>query len=139
MSIAKFLDCIVFGLLGMEDYGSLRYATKFDPFLSLDCAGVEGRGYNQILPSGNLVLDSEFFCILCCPLLLIPSCDAFPSWKILAICRARPRPRSLRSRERRRKHFALRRRPWSPRRKRNRRLARARGPVVSSAYKTVTG
>ena len=30
---------------------------KFDPFLSLDCAGVEGvgaKGRDQILPSGNL-------------------------------------------------------------------------------------
>ena len=33
---------------------------KFDPFLSLDCAGVEGGGHNprkgrdQLLPSGNL-------------------------------------------------------------------------------------
>ena len=32
----------------------LRYAAKFDPFLSLDCARVEGVGA-QILPSGNLV------------------------------------------------------------------------------------
>ena len=31
----------------------LRYAAKFDPFLSLDCARVEGVGA-QILPSGNL-------------------------------------------------------------------------------------
>ena len=30
----------------------LRYAAKFDPFLSLDCARVEGG--DQILPSGNL-------------------------------------------------------------------------------------
>ena len=28
----------------------LRYAAKFDPFLSLDCARVDG----AILPSGNL-------------------------------------------------------------------------------------
>ena len=34
----------------------LRYAAKFDPFLSLDCARVEGGGKerDQILPSGNL-------------------------------------------------------------------------------------
>ena len=32
----------------------LRYAAKFDPFLSLDCARVEGVGA-QILPSGNPV------------------------------------------------------------------------------------
>ena len=39
----------------------LRYAAKFDPFLSLDCAKVEGtgaqKGRDQILPSGNLVAE----------------------------------------------------------------------------------
>ena len=41
--------------------GPLYYAAKFDPFLSLYCASVEGVGRNprkerdQILPSGNLV------------------------------------------------------------------------------------
>ena len=30
----------------------LHYAAKFDPFLSLECGRVEGRG--KILPSGNL-------------------------------------------------------------------------------------
>ena len=34
----------------------LRYAAKFDPFLSLDCVRVEG-GRDQILRSGNLVQD----------------------------------------------------------------------------------
>ena len=39
----------------------LRYAAKFDPFLSLDCARVEGvgEGRDQILPSGNLACDSS--------------------------------------------------------------------------------
>ena len=38
----------------------LRYAAKFDPFLSLDCAPTPStlaqsrKGRNQILPSGNL-------------------------------------------------------------------------------------
>ena len=36
----------------------LHYAAKFDPFLSLDCAWVEGveerKGRDPILPSGNL-------------------------------------------------------------------------------------
>ena len=33
----------------------LCYTAKFDPFLSLDCARVEGGGCgDQILPSGNL-------------------------------------------------------------------------------------
>ena len=36
---------------------SLGYAAKFDPFPSLDCAGVEGVG-DQILPSGNLETDN---------------------------------------------------------------------------------
>ena len=35
----------------------LRYAARFDPlfdsFLSLDCARVEGKGKDQILPSSN--------------------------------------------------------------------------------------
>ena len=36
----------------------LRYAAKFDPFLSLDCARVEGVGaqYKERKGSGNLVL-----------------------------------------------------------------------------------
>ena len=35
----------------------LRYTAKVDPFLSLDCARVEGgerKGRDQILPSGNI-------------------------------------------------------------------------------------
>ena len=39
----------------------LRCAAKFDPFLSLNCARVEGKGHNprrdQILPSVNLAQD----------------------------------------------------------------------------------
>ena len=41
---------------------SLRYAAKFDPFLSLDCARVEGvgaQGRDQILPSGNLAFQTH--------------------------------------------------------------------------------
>ena len=38
----------------------LRFAAKFDPFLSLDCARVEGRkGRDQILPCGNLMQKEE--------------------------------------------------------------------------------
>ena len=53
MAIAIFLDrmCLALRASGLW----LRYAVKFDPFLSLDCASVEGVGRNQILPSGNLV------------------------------------------------------------------------------------
>ena len=32
----------------------LHYTAKFDPFLSLDCARVEGGAKDQILPYGNL-------------------------------------------------------------------------------------
>ena len=43
----------------------LLFAAKFDPLLSLDCAGVErGWGHNQMLPSGTLgnctILTSSF-------------------------------------------------------------------------------
>ena len=31
-----------FGPLGLKDYGSSTLRSKFDPFLSLDCAGLEG-------------------------------------------------------------------------------------------------
>ena len=39
----------VFGPSGFWTMAPLRYAAKFDPFLSLDCARVEGVG-----TSGNL-------------------------------------------------------------------------------------
>ena len=43
MAIAKFLDCICLALqAGRTMDTPLRYAPKFDLFLSLDCAGVEG-------------------------------------------------------------------------------------------------
>ena len=41
----------------------LGYTAKFDQFLSLDCARVEGRGRDQILPYGNLAL-STFLLLL---------------------------------------------------------------------------
>ena len=63
-----------FGPLGLKDYGSATLRCKFDPFLSLDCGGLNlipsfpwivpgwrawGRnprkGRNLMLPSGNLV------------------------------------------------------------------------------------
>ena len=43
----------VFGHSGFWTMAPLCYAAKFDPFLSLDCARVEGMG-DQILPYGNL-------------------------------------------------------------------------------------
>ena len=44
MAIARFLDCMCFALWALRTLAPLRYATKFDPFLSLDCARVEGEG-----------------------------------------------------------------------------------------------
>ena len=44
MAIAGFLESYVFGPLGFWTMAVLRYAAKFDPFLSLDCARVEGVG-----------------------------------------------------------------------------------------------
>ena len=44
MAIAEFLESYVFGPLGLWTMAPLRYAAKFDPFLSLDCARVEGVG-----------------------------------------------------------------------------------------------
>ena len=52
---------------GLLDYGSVTLNAKFDPFLSLDCAGVEGVGAQSILPSGNLERKEEidaFFSVL---------------------------------------------------------------------------
>ena len=45
MAIARFLDrmCLALGFWTMAP---LRYAAKFDPFLSLDCARLEGVGHN---------------------------------------------------------------------------------------------
>ena len=56
-AIAEFLDCMCLAPSGFWTMAPLRYAAKFDPFLSLDCARVEGvgaQGRDQILPSGNL-------------------------------------------------------------------------------------
>ena len=44
MAIARFLDRYVFGPTGFWTMAPLRYAAKFDPFLSMDCARVEGVG-----------------------------------------------------------------------------------------------
>ena len=38
MAIARFLESYVFGPSGIWTMAPLRYAAKFDPFLSLDCA-----------------------------------------------------------------------------------------------------
>ena len=63
MAIARFLDCMY---LALEASGlRLRYATKFDPFISLDCASRPPPRRNprigsyQILPSGNLGQNHE--------------------------------------------------------------------------------
>ena len=44
MAIARFLESYVFGPSGFWNMAPLRYNAKFDPFLSLDCARVEGMG-----------------------------------------------------------------------------------------------
>ena len=51
---SQIFSSYVFGpSSGFWTMAPLRYTAKFDPFLSLDCAGVEGVGA-QILPSGYL-------------------------------------------------------------------------------------
>ena len=42
--MAIFFRSYVFGPLGFWTMAPLHYAAKFDPFLSLDCARVEGVG-----------------------------------------------------------------------------------------------
>ena len=57
MAIAGFLESYVFGPSGFRTMAPLRYAAKFDPFLSLDCAPTpstlaqskERKGRDQIL------------------------------------------------------------------------------------------
>ena len=44
MAIAGFLESYVFGPSGFWTMAPLRYAAKFNSFLSLDCARVEGVG-----------------------------------------------------------------------------------------------
>ena len=44
MAIAGCLESYVFGPSGFWTMAPLLYAAKFDPFLSLDCARVEGVG-----------------------------------------------------------------------------------------------
>ena len=47
----------MFGPSGFWTMALLRYAAKYDPFLSLDCARVEGLGAQgrDKIPSGNTV------------------------------------------------------------------------------------
>ena len=44
MAVARIFRLYVFGPSGFWTMAPLRYAAKFDPFLSLDCARVEGVG-----------------------------------------------------------------------------------------------
>ena len=61
MEIAQFLDCMHLALQAWKTMAPLRYAAKFDPFLSLDCAPMTSNltwskprnGRDHILPSGN--------------------------------------------------------------------------------------
>ena len=55
---SQILRSYVFGPLGFWTMALLRYAAKFDPFLSLDCPprnpSNPRKGKDEILPSGNL-------------------------------------------------------------------------------------
>ena len=42
MAVARFLDRMCLAASGFWTMALLRYAAKLDPFLSLDCARVEG-------------------------------------------------------------------------------------------------
>ena len=53
MAIARFLDRMCLALRAQWTMAPLCCAAKCNPFLSLDCARVEGVG-DHILPSGNL-------------------------------------------------------------------------------------
>ena len=59
---SPILRSYVFGPLGLKEYGSAALQ-KFDPFLSLNCARVDGggrrKGRDQILLSGNLETERE--------------------------------------------------------------------------------
>ena len=48
----------MFGSLGFLTMARLRYAAKFDPFLSR-VEGIGAQSKDQILPSGNIPSDSE--------------------------------------------------------------------------------
>ena len=75
IAIAKFLDRMCLALQARRTMVPLRYAAKFDPFLTLNCAGSEGKGHNpnkgrhQIVPSGHpgwkVILRSTFLDYLC--------------------------------------------------------------------------
>ena len=45
LAISPETQLYVFGPWGFWNMASLRYTAKFDPFLSSDCARVEGVGY----------------------------------------------------------------------------------------------
>ena len=63
MAIARFLDRRCLALRAWRTMAPLRYAAKFDPFLSLECVLCPPtrrnirKGRDQILPSGNLEKD----------------------------------------------------------------------------------
>ena len=46
MAVAKFLDCMCLAIRALSTMAQLRSASKFDPFLYLDCGGLEGGGHN---------------------------------------------------------------------------------------------
>ena len=64
---SRIFRSYVFGPSGFWTMAPLRYAAKFDPFLSLDCAPHlppwrnPRKGRDQILPSGNLGKRLAFF------------------------------------------------------------------------------
>ena len=54
MAIAILLRLYVLGPSGFWTMAPLRYAAKFDPFLSLDCARVEGVGAQSKERKGSI-------------------------------------------------------------------------------------
>ena len=89
LDLATFEINHVFGSLGFWTLAPLRYAAKFDPFLSLDCARVEGVG----APSGNhlsthlsylQLLAVSDLCVVCgCALLYGLPLPSFPDvWSL---------------------------------------------------------
>ena len=62
---SQIFSSYVFGPSGIWTMAPLRYAAKFDPILSLDCAPRPPawhnprKGRDQILPSGNLAILTE--------------------------------------------------------------------------------
>ena len=84
MAIAGFLESYVFGPSGFWTMAPLPDAAKFDPFLSVDCARVEGGGV-QILPPGNTEVErfrlkaESTFNLLSVNFLCVPSSSLFLS------------------------------------------------------------